>query len=226
MERSASAQFDAVLKEKQKIGRPSKAFWRGSLMGGCLRAHWYDSTGVAPSEPFEDKTLRIFERGHAVSEWISGVFANAPDIVEYKIEVPVAIPDYEFAGNIDAVVKWRDGQEEVWEFKSTKATAFKWIKDEPKPEHATQAALYAIAMQKADGIIRPARVIYINADDFSMREFIVSDDVRARAWRTLKVARAFKDKNRMPPQLPIPDGKTANSMYPCSYCRYKTECRG
>ncbi|CAB4177526.1 cas4, CRISPR-associated protein Cas4 [uncultured Caudovirales phage] len=226
MERSASAQFDAVIKEKQKVGRPSKAFWRGSLMGGCLRAHWYDSTGVPPSEPFDDKILRVFERGHAVSEWISTVFANAPGLVEYKTEVPVEIKDYEFAGNIDAVVKWSDGTEEVWEFKSTKATAFKWLKDEPKPEHATQAALYAIAMQKADGIVRPARVIYINADDFSMREYIVSDDMRARAWRTLKVARAFKDQNRMPPQLPIPDDKTPNNRYPCSYCRYRTECRG
>ena len=223
--RTAGEQFDAVLKEKQKVGRPSKAFWRGSLMGGCLRAHWYDSTGVK-GEPFDDKTLRIFERGHAVSEWISSVFAQAPGIKEYRTEVPVTIPEYNFAGNIDAVVTWDDGSEEVWEFKSTKATAFKWLKDSAKPEHATQAALYALAMQLDDRIVRPARVIYVNADDFSMREYIVSNEERDRAWRTLKVAHLFKSQDRMPPQLPIPDGKTANTRYPCSYCRFKTECRG
>ena len=223
--RTAGEQFDAVLAEKSKVGRPSKAFWRGSLMGGCLRAHWYDSTGVK-GEPFDQKTLRIFERGHAVSEWISSVFADAPDILGYETEVPVSMPDYDFAGNIDAVVTWKDGKQEVWEFKSTKATAFKWLKDYAKPEHATQAALYAIALQGEDGIVRPARVIYVNADDFSFREYIVSEEERDRAWRTLKVAHKFKEQDRMPPQLPISDGKTASTRYPCSYCRFKTVCRG
>jgi CRISPR/Cas system-associated exonuclease Cas4 (RecB family) len=223
--RTAGEQFDAVLAEKSKVGRPSKAFWRGSLMGGCLRAHWYDSTGVK-GEPFDQKTLRIFERGHAVSEWISSVFADAPDILGYETEVPVSIPDYDFAGNVDALVTWKDGKQEVWEFKSTKATAFKWLKDHAKPEHATQAALYAIALQDEDGIVRPARVIYVNADDFSFREYIVSEEERSRAWRTLQVARQFKDQDRMPPQLPIPDGKTVSTRYPCSYCRFKTVCRG
>ena len=223
--RTAGEQFDAVLKEKAKVGRPSKAFWRGSLMGGCLRAHWYDSTGVK-GEPFDDKTLRIFERGHAVSEWISSVFALAPDLADYVTEVPVAIPEYNFAGNIDAVVRWKDGTSEVWEFKSMKATAFKWLKEYAKPEHATQVALYAIALQMEDNEVRPARVIYINADDFSFREYIISDEERERAWRTLKVARHYKDQDRMPPQLPIPDGKTAATRYPCSYCKFKKECRG
>jgi CRISPR/Cas system-associated exonuclease Cas4 (RecB family) len=223
--RTAGEQFDAVLAEKSKVGRPSKAFWRGSLMGGCLRAHWYDSTGVK-GEPFDQKTLRIFERGHAVSEWISSVFADAPDILGYETEVPVSIPDYDFAGNVDALVTWKDGKQEVWEFKSTKATAFKWLKDSAKPEHATQAALYAIALQDEDGIVRPARVIYVNADDFSFKEYIVSEEERSRAWRTLQVARQFKDQDRMPPQLPIPDGKTVSTRYPCSYCRFKTVCRG
>jgi CRISPR/Cas system-associated exonuclease Cas4 (RecB family) len=223
--RTAGEQFDAVLAEKSKVGRPSKAFWRGSLMGGCLRAHWYDSTGVK-GEPFDVKTLRIFERGHAVSEWISSVFADAPDILGYETEVPVSIPDYDFAGNVDALVTWKDGKQEVWEFKSTKATAFKWLKDHAKPEHATQAALYAIALQDEDGIVRPARVIYVNADDFSFREYIVSEEERDRAWRTLQVAQKFKEQDRMPPQLPIPDGKTVSTRYPCSYCRFKTVCRG
>jgi CRISPR/Cas system-associated exonuclease Cas4 (RecB family) len=177
-------------------------------------------------EPFDQKTLRIFERGHAVSEWISSVFADAPDILGYETEVPVAMPYYDFAGNIDAVVTWKDGKQEVWEFKSTKATAFKWLKDSAKPEHATQAALYAIALEDGDGITRPARVIYVNADDFSFREYIVSEEERDRAWRTLKVARQFRDQDRMPPQLPIPDGKTVSTRYPCSYCRFKTVCRG
>ena len=222
---TASEQFDLVLADKAKVGRPSQAFWRGSLMGGCLRAHWYDSTGVK-GEPFDDKTLRVFERGHAVSEWISSVFKQAPDIVDYRTEVPVAMPDYDFAGNIDAVITWKDGRSEVWEFKSMKATAFKWLKEFAKPEHATQAALYAIALQRETGIVYPARIIYINADDFSFREYIVSDDERDRAWRTLCIAHKFKQQNRMPPQLPIPDGKTVNNRYPCSYCRFKVECRG
>jgi len=223
--RTAGEQFDAVLAEKSKVGRPSKAFWRGSLMGGCLRAHWYDSTGVK-GEPFDQKTLRIFERGHAVSEWISSVFASSPDIIAYETEVPVSIPEYNFAGNVDALVTWKDGTQEVWEFKSTKATAFKWLKDSAKPEHATQAALYAIALRHMDGIVRPARVIYVNADDFSFREYIVSDEERDRAWRTLQVAQHYERQNRMPPQLPIPDGKTVSTRYPCSYCRFKTVCRG
>ncbi|NCX05049.1 MAG: hypothetical protein EBW68_04635 [Actinobacteria bacterium] len=222
---TAGEQFDAVLAEKSKVGRPSKAFWRGSLMGGCLRAHWYDSTGVK-GEPFDQKTLRIFERGHAVSEWISSVFADAPDILGYETEVPVSMPDYNFAGNIDAVVTWKDGKQEVWEFKSMKATAFKWLKESAKPEHATQAALYAIALQDEDGIVRPARVIYVNADDFSFREYIVSEEERDRAWRTLQVANQFKEQDRMPFQLPIPDGKTVSTRYPCSYCKFKKVCRG
>jgi hypothetical protein len=210
------------LRAKQEVGRPSKAFWRGSLLGGCLRAHWYDSTGVE-GDPFDDGTLRLFERGHVVSDTVNKLLAASPAFTSFESEVPVAIERYDFAGNIDAVVQWANGIVEILEYKSVRQRALSYLK-QVKPEHAIQAAMYsnALTIQRVAQDRIPARVVYFSADDLETREFPLEDYWYERAWRVLRVAHKFSTANRIPPRIPGAEDR----KYPCGYCRFKTTCLG
>lgn len=221
---SVAEAMNLSLRKKQEVGRPSKAFWRGSLMGGCLRAHWYDSTGVE-GKPFDDGTLRLFERGHVVSDTVNKLLASSPAFTSFESEVPVAIERHEFAGNIDAVVQWADtGHVEILEYKSVRQRALAYLK-EVKPEHAIQAALYsnALTIQRVAQHRIPARVVYFSADDLETREFRLEDYWYERAWRVLELAHRFRKANRIPPRIP---GATEGRKYPCGYCKFQTVCLG
>ena len=212
------------LRAKQEVGRPSKAFWRGSLLGGCLRAHWYDSTGEK-GQPFDDATLRLFERGHVVSDTVNKLLASSPAFTSFEEEVPVAIERSDFAGNIDAVVKWAEtGHTEILEYKSVRQRALSYLK-EVKPEHAIQAALYsnALTIQRVAQDRIPARVVYFSADDLETREFLLEDHWYDRAWRVLELAHRFRTANRIPPRIPM---ALEGRKYPCGYCKFKTKCLG
>ncbi len=86
--------------------RPSKEKWRGSLLGGCIRAHWYDSNGVPETEPFEEKLFGIFKVGNLFGEEIVKVLVDSGRFTDVQPEVPIQIPEWNFAGNIDALVTW------------------------------------------------------------------------------------------------------------------------
>ena len=215
--------MNSALRAKQEVGRPSKAFWRGSLMGGCLRAHWYDSTGVQ-GQTFDDGTLRLFERGHIVSDTVNKLLSESGMFNSFEMEVPISYPLYDFAGNIDAVVNWKNGgYTEILEYKSVRQRALGYLKD-VKPEHAIQAALYSIVytIQAVSPIRVPARVVYFAADDLETREFPIGEEWYERAWRVLNVAKRFKEDDRIPPRLP----GASERKYPCGYCKFKAVCLG
>jgi hypothetical protein len=221
---SISDAMNMSLRKKQEVGRPSLAFWRGSLMGGCLRAHWYNSTGEE-GKPFDDATLRLFERGHVVSDTVNKLLASSPAFKSFESEVPVAIERYDFAGNIDAVVTWADtGHVEILEYKSVRQRALAYLK-EVKPEHAIQAALYSngLTLQRVAQHRIPARVVYFSADDLETREFPLEDHWYERAWRVLELAHKFRVADRIPPRIP---GATEGRKYPCGYCNYQAKCLG
>ena len=67
--------------------RPSKQKWRGSLLGGCIRAHWYESNGVPETEPFEEKLFGIFKVGNVLGEEIVKVLEDSGEFKSIKPEV-------------------------------------------------------------------------------------------------------------------------------------------
>jgi predicted RecB family nuclease len=205
--------------------RPSKQKWRGSLLGGCIRAHWYDSNGVPETEPFEEKLFGIFRVGNVFGEEIVKILRDSPEIADLQAEVPVEIPEWNFAGNIDALVEWVGGSTSILEFKTESANGRKYRRGEPKREHMVQASSYAAALRHLGTTVDDVRVIYIEKDSFSVDEYVVPTEWQDRALRTLRVLNYYGD--RKPPRIPaelVRSGK-GGWKYPCSYCRWQTECR-
>lgn len=217
-------QVSQVLRQRSEIGRPSARKWRGSLLGGCIRAHWYSANGVPPSEPFTDDTLRVFAMGNAVGNFLVDALTEAyGDRIQF--EVPVVSDEEDFSGNVDALLQLEDGLA-VLEFKSIKHGGFVRLNG-PKPEHATQVASYARLFQRdyeaagLDAFFVEAWVIYVDKDNYDMLEFQV--DVERwgrRAERVLKVLNSYGD--RIPPRFPDADKR----KWPCGWCNWRTKCLG
>ena len=218
--------FDSHLKRKAEVGRPAKARWRGSLLGGCVRQQWYAAEKVDPSNPFPDNLYRIFERGHAVAEVLNQAGRSALEVgqlLEFHEEVPLLWDEYDFSGNADALVRYPDGRLEVWEYKSTTLRGIGYIR-EVKAEHAVQASIYAHILEKEIGEPVEARVIYATAEDYKFLEFYLDRAWRDRAVRVLKVLQYFG--KRKPPRLPSRRGKDMKAEWPCKGCQWLKECRG
>ena len=142
--------FDLGLKANRKE-RPASTFFRGSKLGSCLRQQYYDATGEPVTNPFEDRLYRIFEQGHVIADTFERNLRDSGLFEEFMSEVPVEFDKYNFSGNIDHLVRWknRDTLENGWEvieMKSMNSNGFKYLKG-PKPEHAIQAASYALALE-------------------------------------------------------------------------------
>lgn len=217
-------QVDEVLAARNLIGRPSKRKWRGSLLGGCIRAQWYAANGVPPTEPFTPETLRVFAMGNAVGDFLQNILKEKyGDRIQF--EVPVESEANDFSGNIDGLLELEDDCYAVLEFKSIKSAGFRRL-SEPKPEHATQVASYARFLGEAysdrgiDAYLE-AWVIYVCKDNYDLVEFPV--DVAHwgdRAQRVLNVLNYYGD--RKPPRFP----DAARRKWPCGWCNWKAECLG
>ncbi len=103
-----------------------------------------------PGDPFDDYTLRLFERGKQVEKWLVDIIApeqEEQEQVEYRNTV----------GLVDATLKGIP-----YEVKSVKGSQWKWLnKEGAKASHKLQAGLYALAM-KSDKYV----IVYVCADDF------------------------------------------------------------
>lgn len=217
-------QVDEALAARAKIGRPSKRKWRGSLLGGCIRAHWYSANGVSPTEPFTPETLRVFAMGNAVGDFLQTVLKERyGDAIDF--EVPVDDPENNFSGNIDALLRVSEDHLAVLEFKSIKHGGFTKLK-KAKPEHATQVASYAwrVGQEHADHDVEvtvEAWVIYVDKDNYDLVEFPVDiDEWGGKANRILNVLNYYGD--RIPPRFP----DAGRRKWPCGWCNWRTECLG
>lgn len=221
---SVKGAIETILSKREP--RPSKRKWRGSLLGGCIRAHWYDTNSVPETEPFEDRLYGIFKIGNLFGDGVVEMLRQSEEISDLQAEVPVEIPEQDFSGNIDALVTWKSGKVSLLEFKSESTNARKFRKGEPKKEHLIQAASYAVALRRDGKKVDDVRVVYLDKDAFDPDEYIVPEEWGERALRILKVLNYYGD--RKPPRIPeeLASNGKGGWKYPCSYCRWKTECRG
>jgi hypothetical protein len=216
-------QIDDVLVARNEVGRPAKRKWRGSLLGGCIRAHWYSANKVPMSEPFDGGTLRIFAMGHAVSAFLEEALREAyGDKIQF--EVPVVSEKDNFSGNIDGLITL-DDRRIVLEFKSIKHNGFIRLSD-AKPEHKVQASAYArfyadsLSESERDAVNIETWVVYVSKDAYEIKEFEVEVVWENRAQRVLDVLNYYGD--RLPPRLP----NASKRKWPCGWCNWRTECLG
>lgn len=212
--------IDAALADRD--GRPTDRRFRGSLLGGCLRAQVYAANGRIESNPPDERSLRVFERGHVTARQLVELLERSPKVSYIEVETHAYLDEYDFAVNVDAVVGWWDGRKEVLEFKSTHGNGMRFVENAPKPEHAIQTAAGRLAIERKyqNTADYAARLVYVSADDWRIYEHEIGREWDERALRVLRALRYFDSRDRMPPRLPTPKDK-----YPCSWCAYRDVCK-
>lgn len=169
--------------EKENKHKSSGKLSAGKL-GWPLQWQILHHLGVK-QKPFEDYTLRVFERGKNVEERIEEILTDrnlvisSQELVRYR----------DCIGYCDLVVDAaRMGLDEVelpLELKSTKNSKFARIRRQKEADysHKLQAGLYGLALGK-----RYFGVTYVAADDYRTLTYIYeADEVKTEIDRIIKI---------------------------------------
>lgn len=155
--------------------------------------------GVPPLE-LTDYSLKVFARGNQVEDWVVGLFEELELVERSQTELEYVTPKgHKIVGIEDVKFKGEDFPTEV---KSIKNSAFKYLDIEgAKLGHILQACTYALAEGK-----EKARVLYIAADDFRTKSFIVKVEDYKELIDSLaeKTYNAIRD-GKLPEFKPITD---------------------
>ena len=148
------------LNEEERKGRTPSGKLSASILGDPLQWQLLKTLGV-PQKEVDDYTLRKFQRGKHVEDW---VVSQMPGLLERQklVEYRGAI------GYVDALIDTTTGYDikigpMVNEVKSSTNASFNWIIKEKKPRHGhcLQAAFYAMALDQPYFAIT-----YVASDDY------------------------------------------------------------
>lgn len=203
-------QINKYIKEKSEQKEkehkaPADNYFYASAALDCPRKLYYSRT-IKKDFPIE--TLKIFEIGNILHEWVQGRIEGEDEVViNFEAEGVV------ISGRIDKV----EPNGEPMEFKTTSNVSFN--RDKPDIKHCAQLNLYLKAKDKKKG-----KVVYIDKRSLETveHEIIYDDDLYNETINNFKkvyLALAAKKIPEIPEEY---DPK----KFPCSYCLYKVECRG
>lgn len=201
-------------KERNKLIKS----WHCSKLGCCLRGVYFERLGVNPDKEFDERTLRVFDVGKMLEDWIINLIKDQEGV---KIETQVAVSDkkLDLSGLADLVLEY-DNTKKVYEIKSKHSRSFWYMVGKGEGanlQHKYQLWLYMKLLK-----IKEGSIIYISKDDLSIVEFpiLLSDKkIEAEVMNELDLLnRAWKKKD--PSILPL----LPNNTWQAKYCRYHSHC--
>jgi hypothetical protein len=165
--------------------------------------------------------LGVFARGNQVEDWIVEQFNEMGLLERYQTEVAYITPDgYKVVGIEDCKFK---GEDMPTEIKSIKNSQFKYLDLEgAKMAHKLQACVYALA-----GGYEKFRVLYVSAEDFRIKEFILfTKDYKDKVVELVRDVYDALNKKRLPEFEPLDDFMaskkyTEYTAYPNWFGAYK-----
>lgn len=173
-----------------------------------------------------ESALGIFSPLQTDPNWECGCGGNTINgpALEYQEVVVCSEKEYNFKGNVDAIVDlrgspWGQGNEYdvfVVDFKSMKDDMFSDLR-QAKYEHIVQTNIYMWILD-----LQLAVVLYENKDNQQVKEMLVPRDdeliekIKRQALKMVEVLRHRKLPNR-------PAGFT-RSKFPCRYCEFQRLC--
>jgi len=202
-----------VEREKKEI-----TSWHASRLGSCLRGMYLERLGGDPDTKIDFRTLRVFELGNQIEEYIVGKIRARTESEGYKIETQVRIelPEVDVTGYADLAIT-KDLEQEVWEIKSKNSRAF-WYMDKGEganEHHKQQVWLYLKALKMARG-----RIIYLSKDDGTIREYVVRLDdkeLEKGIMDQLNILNKCWKEKKLPPVA-----KTGT--WQAKFCNYHLQC--
>jgi hypothetical protein len=201
---------DILLKEQENRRKVGSGLWKPSMLGRCFRSHYWARADTKQTDPPDLRTLRIFRAGHLFHEFIQQFIPEA--------EKEVIVKSENIMGYADVV-----GKDCVYDIKSQHSRAFHYMAndkyDVKKERYSNWLQVSAYAQ-----ILKKPRVclVFVSKDDLCIKEY--ADDLKNWEGELAKeygiLNHAWKIK-----QLP-PANPRAYGGKECSYCPYKTLCKG
>ena len=181
-----------------------------SSLGGCFRKQIYNIRNVAPSNPPDGRTLRVFKAGQLFHDFVQSFLPKESTEVEVETD--------EIKGFADIV-----GRDTVYDIKSQHSRGFWYMQKkgyDVKKEKANnwlQLACYGKLLKKPKLCL-----MMVSKDDLCINEYTeYTRDWEVALDNELKMLGAFIKSDDLPPKEPrLFNGKE------CSYCNWKTLCKG
>lgn len=238
--------------QQERLQRDDKGIKQNPYVsdaGKCVRKVYLSLTGEAEAEPLTTDSLINFGVGHAVEDWIGGIFESNGGTVMRELRVEIPAGDTVVTGRVDFLVAL-PSLDSLVELKTTSSRSMYWMlkKGEPgKDDHRRQLNQYLHASQLGllpvvGGGATQGRVagespapaprfttgylIYVVKDATRGEPPIHAFEVRYNeemAKADLASAAHIKKlaDNDMDPGVPV--GYT-KSKWPCGYCSYVNHC--
>jgi len=211
--------LDAELSSKEK--HQSSGLISPSALGQCYRRVWWARKNETPSNPPDNRTLRVFAMGHMVEKFVvDNLLKRYPD---WQTQVEVTHDDVH--GYADIV-----SPDEVMDVKSQHSRKFWWNTKEMQAgkdirdmfmNNWLQVMTYAWYLNKPK-----ARLIFVSKDDLCIQEYSLDCD---DYWKglideELTKIRYYCGNKTIPPATPRLYGGEETKKE-CEYCQYKDLCK-
>jgi hypothetical protein len=209
---------------KEKEGRERSGLYGASSFGKCFRAQVLNRRNHPPSNPFDLKTLHIFESGKKVHDYIQGFFPSG--------QVEVKMQSEHFIGYADLVL-----EDIVYDIKSVNPAYFFWQGFGEKRKEFTPKEIDEIILKKKRNNILQVTHYAMELKKPRIGLVFFSRDlsygIKAHEWtaRTEDYAPILEvekktlvehwNSGELPAKCPrLYDGRE------CAYCNFKDFCGG
>lgn len=203
-----------LARQEQKSKEYTQTSWHASSLGSCQRGNYLKRLGLPPDEELDERTLRKFDVGNIMEDWLVDLIENNVD-VKVERQKRVQSKKWDLSGKADAVLTYSSKGQEVLEIKSQHSRSFWWmIKNGNKPSrhHEYQLWVYLKLMD-----IEIGRIVYLSKDDLAIQEYIVRRDdknlEREVVAELVALNNAWKKKD--PTILALPEKKSWQEKF-CS----------
>ncbi len=222
--------IDTALQQKRLSEAPRKYLGASSIGFSCSRKIQYAYRNTEPDEPIEARTLRIFDRGHVMEDYVASLLRLAgfklTTMDAHGKQLGFKCTEYygTFAGHVDGIIT--DGPDRelayplLWEHKTVGAKSFAKHKNASvataNEVYATQIAVYQQQLQ----LHNPALFTVLNADTMELHYELVPYDS--------KIATAANNKAKYILECPdnelMPRVSNKADYWECRWCEFKERC--
>lgn len=190
--------------------------WHISKLGSCLTGVYLERLGVEPDEEFDDRTLRVFEVGHMMEDWLFNLIEDF-DGVKITRQGRVEDKKLNISGYYDGLVEY-NGTRLIYEIKSKHSRAFWYMRNKGEganEHHEMQLWTYLWLTGVPEG-----RLLYLSKDDLSMLEYVIKLSDQKIGQRVSKEIKVLNEAWARKISPSPPDSKS----WQAKFCRWHSKC--
>lgn len=229
--------YEYYKNKEHKFSKQDEITFAPSYFTDCHRKVYYKKMCIESSNPITESALVKMDMGNAVHEKLYSILKELNIIQTGEELKETTYKGLKFFYKIDGI-----GKDLIVEVKSIYATGFKFVENQPKPEHILQLVLYMIFEKIDTGVL-----LYIGRDNGFMVEYVVKKN--SGLWDTavkkieLQIPKLIELKKKIEcEQIPVRQHKIYlkndngikeqfqkdkvmyKTDWQCSYCSWKNLC--